>query len=278
MGKVVYIKFLFLLCLMANMQQVRGQSVFETEFDRKLYETKVKLVDEFFERFNGNEVREDIKDNMGFGQRKTNLLLLFNSSMFKPFEDSLFIEASKFVDEVIKDSVQIKYEDSLWVAKAVCKGTYRGKSVSFVLYLNVEKRSEDMYKWVIAKAEGDLFNISPVNDSPRIMLMPDDHETDFMSLYRATAENEKNIMRYSQNRFQIDCTSVFYSMVYTGLLKIGQVESLEFIFLQVPNYVFSIKETKRNTFNSGWLINSFQLMDGEQKSKFINYIYNNSKE
>lgn len=275
MRKTAFVKIAFiLLTYLVNTQTTFGQALFETELDSRLYASKVKLVDEFFDRFNGKDIREDITNDLGFGPRKTNLLLLFNGKMFKSQTDSVFVEATNFVDSVIKDSVRISYTDSCWFAKAHCKGKFRNQLVSFVLYLNTEKRTEDMYKWVIARAEGDVFNLVPNNTSPRIMLMPDDHETNFMSLFRVTGENNKNILRFKQAAFQIDCTSVFYAMVYTGLLKIDSVDSLDFFFLQVPNYVFTIKEFKRETFNSGWLIDSFEIMDDKQKENMVNYIYN----
>lgn len=238
-----------------------------------LYKTRVKLVDEFFERFNGKELRPDIKTGIGDTELK-NLLFLFNVGMFKSAQDSAFIEAKVFAQKVLRDSIHINYNDSTWVAKATCHGKMKGKAVDFVLYLNVENRRGKLYKWVIAKAEGDIFKLTPSVEKETIMLMPDDHETNFMSLKRITTEKDDYILNYKQKQFQVDETSVFYSLVNSGLLDIEFVKPLEFIFFQVPGYTFTITHFERESFNTGWLISSLKKTAEEEKAKFLNYIYN----
>lgn len=238
-----------------------------------LYKTRVKLVDEFFERFNGKELRPDIKTGTDDAELK-NLLVLFDAGMFKSAQDSAFIEAKKFAQKVLRDSIHINYKDSTWVAKATCHGRLKGKAVDFILYLNVENRQGKLYKWVIAKAEGDIFKLAPTVEKETIMLMPDDHETNFMSLKRVTTEKDDYILNYKQKQFHVDETSVFYSLVYSELLNIEFVKPLEFIFFQVPGYTFTITHFERENFNAGWLINSLKKTTEKEKSIFLNYIYN----
>lgn len=92
-----------------------------------LYKTRVKLVDEFFDRFNGKEFRPDIKSTSDDAKLK-NLLVLFNGKMFKSMEDSAFVEARTFAEKVIQDSIILHYQDSTWIAKATCHGKLKGKS------------------------------------------------------------------------------------------------------------------------------------------------------
>ena len=238
-----------------------------------LYKTRVKLVDEFFGRFNGKEFRPDIKADSK-DAKLNNVLVLFNAKMFKSMEDSAFVEAKAFAEKVIKDSITLHYQDSVWIAKAVCHGKLKGKTVDFTLYLNVENRRGKMYKWVIAKAEGNVFNLTPSLQKESIMLMPDDHETNFMSLRRITTEKDDYILNYKQKNYALDQTAVFYAYVYAGLLDIEYVKPLEFIFLQVPGYRFTISHFERENYNAGWLINSLDKITEEEKAEFLNYIYN----
>ena len=238
-----------------------------------LYKTRVKLVDEFFDRFNGKELRPDIKADSEDAKLR-NLLVLFNGKMFKSMEDSAFVEAKTFAEKVIQDSILLHYQDSTWIAKASCHGKLKGKTVDFTLYLNVENRRGKMYKWVISKAEGSIFNLTPSLEKESIMLMPDDHETNFMSLHRITTEKDDYILNYKQKEFNIDPTSVFYTYVYAGLLDIEYVNSLDFIFLQVPEYRFTISHFERDSYNAGWLISSLEKVTDEEKTEFLNYIYN----
>lgn len=238
-----------------------------------LYKAKVKLVDEFFERFNGREFRPDIKPEMKDAEL-LNLLVLFDGGVFTSPQDSAFIEAKTFVQKVLQDSIHINYNDTTWVAKATCHGKLKGKTVDFTLYLNVENRRGKLYKWVIAKAEGDIFKLSPSVEKETIMLMPDDHETNFMSLRRITTEKDDYILNYKQKQFNVDETSVFYSLVNAGLLDIEFVKPLEFLFFQVPGYIFTVTYIERDNYNAGWLISSFKKTTEEEKTVFLNNIYN----
>lgn len=270
MKKTRQISIMIMMLLAANF--ANGQ-VIGGLLNDKLYNTRVKLVDEFFERFNGKSLRLDIKEHDEDAKLK-NLLVLFNANMFKSLEDSAFIEAIKFAKKVLQDSITIHYHDSTWIAKAICHGTLNGKSVDFTLYLNVENRSGKLYKWVISKAEGSIFELKPSLQKETIMLMPDDHETNFMSLRRITTEKDDYILNYKQKFFSVDQTSVFFAYVNKGLLNIEYVKNLEFIFYQVPEYKFTIGHFDRENYNSGWLIKSLKKISDKEKTEFLKYIYN----
>ena len=241
-----------------------------------LYDSRIKLVDEFFDRFNGKEGHPAIAKN-DKNYRKKNLMLVFDGKMFKSKEDPKFKELQNFTDSIISKNININYSDSTWFAKAVCHGKLKGKEVDFTLYLNVEHRRENMCKWVIAKAEGDIFKLKPSFKSDKIMLMPDDHETNFMSLHRITTEKDDLITCYIQKSYPLDETSVFLSDVYNGLLDIEYVRDLQFEFYQVPGYIFRIKFIERETNNTGWLISSFNKVSENEKGDFLNYLYNKNK-
>lgn len=241
--------------------------------NEELYNYRIKLVDEFFERFNGKRFRPDIDINSDDAKLK-NLLVLFNAKMFKSLEDSAFIEAKSFAKKILQDSITIHYHDSTWIAKAVCHGTLKGKSVEFILYLNVENRRGNLYKWVISKAEGNIFELTPSLQKETIMLLPDDHETNFMSLRRITTEKDDYILNYKQKSFHVDQTTVFFTLVNTGLLNIEYVKSLDFIFFQVPGYTFSISHFEREKNNAGWLISTLEKKTEEEKANTLKYIYN----
>lgn len=253
-----------------------AQKVITNDLNAELYDSRIKLVDEFFDRFNGKEGHPDIsrKDK---DYRKKNLMFVFNGRMFKSKEDAKFKELQNFINTVIEKNISINYSDTTWFAKAVCHGKLKGKEVDFTLFLNVEHRKEDMYKWVIAKAEGDVFKLKPSLKSEKIMLMPDDHETNFMSLHRITTEKDDLISCYMQKDYPLDETSVFLSDVYNGLLDIDYVKDLQFIFYQVPNYVFRIKFIERETNNTGWLITDFDKVSEDEKEDFLDYLYNNKQ-
>ena len=269
-------RYFLCLALVSLFFVANAQKVITNDLNAELYDSRIKLVDEFFDRFNGKEGHPDIsrKDK---DYRKKNLMFVFNDRMFKSKEDAKFKELQNFINTVIEKNISINYSDTTWFAKAVCHGKLKGKEVDFTLYLNVEHRKEDMYKWVIAKAEGDVFKLKPSLKSEKIMLMPDDHETNFMSLHRITTEKDDLISCYMQKDYPLDETSVFLSDVYNGLLDIDYVKDLQFIFYQVPNYVFRIKFIERETNNTGWLITDFDKVSEDEKEDFLDYLYNNKQ-
>src|SRR5574344_2267596 len=183
------IKLRLLFSIIVAFMTIQGlhAQIIENKLDDELYKTRIKLVDEFFDRFNGKEYRPDLKKTDKEYQLK-NILVLFNGKMFKSSQDPYYIQAKVFAKKIIDDSIEIKYSDSTWVAKALCVGKLKGKPVEFTLYLRIENRRANLYKWVIAKAEGKVLKLKPSFEKESIMLKPDDHETNFMSLHRITTE------------------------------------------------------------------------------------------
>lgn len=260
--------FIYLCCMCffvsiasdAYSQVLIGEASYEQE-------ARVGLVDEFLKRFNGESFHPVVSSQDS--SRKSNLLFLVDIPSNSANRDSLFDEAVKFADTIIKDSICLRYSDSIWVAHATCKGLLEGKKVSFDVYLNVEHRTDDMYKWVISKVDGDCFDIAPKDVTNNIMFYPDDHEIKFMSLGRMTKEQPFNVSRFMSQMFEYDATSAFVYLVRSGKLKIEYVDELEFIFTQVPNYIFTIRYFERETVKSGWLIDRFETMSQDDKIKFL---------
>lgn len=238
---------------------------------------KVGLVDEFVKRFNGQELHPHVNP-VSDTKRRDNILYLFDSQESFARTDSVLNEITKFIDVVVKDSVRLNYEDSNWVGVARCKGTLNGKNISFYLYLTVQLRYEDMYKWVIAKASGDCFDIAPRDTSERIMLSPDSHETKFLSLSRITKEQPFNMALFMAKDYTYNPTSVFTYLVKTNQLKIDYVEHLEFIFTQVPGYMFHVQYFERESTRSGWLISKIYTVSDEEKRVFLDSLHVNQNE
>ena len=264
--KKVGLIFMFAISIISTY----GQGI--SELDVYMQKVRVGLVDEFLDRFNGKEVHPDIPITND-DARKKNLLMLLDLSQFSSKSDLRFKEASEMMDVVIKDSVHVNFSDTTWAAVAHCKGTLEGKAVRFDLYLTVQHRTGNMYKWVISKADGDLFNIKPRNESDKIMLHPDDHETNFMSLRRMTSEQPFNVRNFMSKKFDYDVTSVFTYLVYSKKLKIDYVDDLEFIFTQIPGYIFHVRYFEREKNNAGWLISNFYKSSQENTNAFWGMIH-----
>lgn len=230
--------------------------------------TRVGLVDEFFDRFNGKNTHPDIPSTQQDSRLK-NLLMLFDGMQFSSKDDARYVEAEVMMKKVKDEGICINYTDSMWAALAHCRGLLNGRSVKFNIILTVQHRKGNMYKWVISNADSDIIDVSPTNINDRIMLLPDDHETNFMSLRRLTAEQPCDILNFMVEGFEYHPTSVFVYLIYTKQLKIEYVEDLEFIFTQIPGYIFHVKYFERESSNAGWLISDFYETSNENKSAFL---------
>lgn len=248
-----------------------AQTISFNELNDYVQKVRIGLVDEFFDRFNGKTTHPDIPASLQ-DSRSKNLMMLFDLSQFSSKNDSKFGEAELMMNKAMEDSIYINYADSTWAALAHCKGTLNGKSVKFDLFLTVQHRRGNMYKWVISKADGSIFDITPKNNSDRIMLLPDDHETNFLSLKRMTSEQPFNVNLFMVNGFEYDKTSVFAYLVHSNLLKIDYVDDLEFIFTQIPGYIFHLKYFEREKNNAGWLISHFYESSDENKIAFLRFL------
>lgn len=247
-----------------------SQIVFEP--DPYLQKSRIGLVDEFMKRFNGETLHPNISKKTK-DSRKKNLQLLFNLAQYKSKQDPSFIKATDMVETIIKDSVTIHFNDKEWAAIAHCSGIIDGEKTTFNVYLTVQQRKADMYKWVISKVEGKCFKTYPRDTSDKIMLSPDDHETNFISLSRMTQEQPDNIKMFISKEHEYDETSVFMYLVRTKRLKINYVENLEFMFMQIPGYAFHIQYYERESGNSGWLISKFYHYTDIEKNNLLESLH-----
>ncbi len=227
---------------------------------------RIGLVDEFFDRFNNAiSVSDKVPDCID------RLMMLTDLSTMKSRVDPRFLTARAMMETAVDSAVHLNYSDTTWHALAHCRGVLDGKTVNFNLFLGVEQRHEaDLYKWVVKRAEGSVFSLKPAHPDKEVMLMPDDHETNFMSLHRMTAESWTDMPQFLNRGFQPDATTLFTEWVQSDRLKIDYVEKLEFVFTQIPGYVFHIGYFERETGNSGWLITQFYEVSNNEEKQFLN--------
>lgn len=238
-----------------------------------IYRGRVKLISEFMQRFNGEEKNPYI-DHKAPASEKINLCQLFDTEFILKNRQVREPEAFKFIDSVLQNKVKIQFSDAEWYAKAKCVGSFKGKEVTFHIYLTVESRGKKMYKWVISDVEGEIFNLTPSRESDKIMLYPNEHESDFMRLNSITDEKDDYITLYSSKYQNPNRLTVFNTLVYYGYLNLDYVSDLEYCFLQVPGYIFTIKEFERESTNSGWLISEWSEISDEDKETILQRLYN----
>lgn len=257
--------FIF-VCVGANFASAQTD-VFNL-LNRDLYLARVKLLDEFFARFNGEEVRSGLDEK--YSDRASGILMLFDLARYQSKSDSGFVAAENFSMCVLEKDIKLHYEDKNWFARIKCNGKLAQKSVEFNMTLCVEERDSAIYNWAISDVEGEIFRTSRDKPHKELFIMPNDNEQFFMSIRKLTTETYKFIDDYVKSDYKADALSTFLALVRNNCLKIEAVSDVEFIFLQVPEYIFSVKHFERESMNSGWLIDSCRKVSDEEKVKLLN--------
>ncbi len=234
-----------------------------SELDRNGYLARIKLVSEFMNRFNGLESHPDLQDSDSVRTRNYRMLLDLSSDVFSNPEGQK--SAIEFIDSIDTFRPKLLFNDGEWFARARCVGSLKGKEVKFDVFLSVEERKADMYKWVISNVDGAVFDLAPYSEKSRVFLLPNENEMDFMVLPELTKGRDEDITLYAPKNWRISPLTAFFTLVYYGDLEIEYVEEVTYTFMQVPGYIFTIREFVRDSSNSGWLISEWFKADAVRK-------------
>jgi len=225
-----------------------------------------KEMAEFFDRFNFKEpvqFADSLKPS-----RVKNIVSLFNLKDAKLYHAPETLTFLKFTSNDT-NKIYLNYGDKNWFAFAHCSFLYHNKTVTTDIILKPEGDSAHGYQWLIADVKSNLLAV-PVKGKTPSFINPMNHEIGFTELSKAL-NNKGGIFGYTPLSYHPDPLSAFLFMLKNGDLKFIQINSVDFQFLQVPGWIFSVKNFNRSEYNSGWLIYSLSRMDETEK---INYIKN----
>lgn len=124
------------------------------------------------------------------------------------------------------------------------------------------------YKWVIIGVKADFLSIEPTKRNEGLMISPVDNEVSFMSLAEITQNNSADILNYVNKNFEVNVLNTFLYLVKNKQIQVEFTERIVYHFLQIPNYIFTVQNYERESYNSGWLISSLMQMDDKLKSTY----------
>ena len=161
-------------------------------------------------------------------------------------------------------------------AEAVCRFRYRSAEIEVPVILHYVFDPENGSKWVIAgvgqhplplkearlpavKEKDVLRFINPVNN-----------EANFTDLSRVF-DDKQNLQDYfDRGLFSKPRFVAFYDGVLNDELQFLYVSEIRYHALQYDNWIFMVKEFRRNTLNSGWLISKLlRVNTPEEKNNYI---------
>ncbi|MBR6191375.1 MAG: hypothetical protein IKQ68_04355 [Prevotella sp.] len=215
------VSILTLLCSVA----VSAQVLLTGHINERLLQGRVKQVEEFMARFNGDEDwqggRMTVSDSI---MRTKYLRTLFDHRCF-PMKKGVIENgmAEQFIREVTESGVRLDYTDKAWQAEVDCRCVKNDTAFSATLTMRTVKVGDCEYRWEVvgmSDARMDVFS--------GLRLSPVEHEAGFTALLS---------MRLP--------------------VRVRVVSSVRFVFHTVPNYTFTVERIeKRNSYNTGWLITS----------------------
>lgn len=231
----------------------------------KDFAAQVKSVDEFIQRFNGDELHPELKRE----DRMFNILALFDYEMnHEGLSDSAFKKkVMDFVYQVNADGAKIKLTDDAFYAEADITVNISGKQTSLSIFLQSQTYNKDRIRWAIVGVHG-LTQAGIIDTEHFYGISPVDHETHFMSIGDIFAHNVPEIIGYRGKDTKIDELSVFLTMAKLDKIRIVNVNELTMHCLEIPNYVFTINEKGRRGRNSGWLISKIIKINENEKNEY----------
>lgn len=239
------------------------------------FNAQVKSVNEFIERFNGNEFKPGLNTD---SVRRDNILSLFDFKMSHGGMNDMEFKGllSNFVSEVANWDSCLSISSCGTIAEAVCLFKYEGKVKKITLLLQREQTNKGNQRWALTGVKG--MECLGLFDKKRITISPVDHETHFMSLHDLFQSNPLLVPSMRSQNIEIDQMSFLFGLSVSKKIQYLHVEELRFHFLDVPNYIFMIEEFGRKGTNSGWLISHLEKADKEVKNKYISNLFNTVKQ
>ena len=238
---------------------VRAQ-IFTTVIDETALQFRVKLIDEFFERFNYQTNYRGEKTILPYNkeERKNNFKTLLNLNKFSLEKDKLDSISQQFMDYVINNDIKISYEDTTWAAEAMGSFTYMKKNYARALVLRTELVKDCIYKWVVSDIQSPLFDNFPLVPDGALTIPPSDHGISFISLPEMFNLNKTAIANAYQKGYHRNNLVVFDFLMASGSIVMKEIKKVIFHF-HLKQFDFDVEKVENDKgYNQGWLINNIK--------------------
>ncbi|MFK7922200.1 MAG: hypothetical protein AB8H47_09595 [Bacteroidia bacterium] len=259
--------------------QQRG--VIQTDRNQELrFALRVKQIDEFFERFNGEPslaqdyLAEHYPDRLPI-PRAQHLWWLMDHGMTW---DSLLRD--QFLNDVCdtQSPAYMSFYDRVWFAELECQFVYQGVRQVGKLILHIQADENYASKWVISSLKADFVPDSIIGRFPypiyhladrNKLIRPTNHVPNFAGLGRVFRDST-HISHYFSNRFTSGSLFFLEEAVKSGDLKIEFVRGIKYHFMQIDNWIITVENFNRKEWNAGWLISNIIPASPTDKERYLN--------
>lgn len=267
--KQLYISF-FLCCVLfySNAQIVKDYR----------FEKENKVLDEFILRFNYNDtvylntLMNKLKiDHNSKIDRLTFIQYQFDYCNSSLMNDSVLI--NKFIQTVCQNEILLDTKDENWYALLKCSFNIKqddkvsNRIIPLNLVLQYIGNKEKGYKWIVVSVGGSIFKLEQKSN---LIINPVNNDVNFLDLHKLC--NGENYMNLVENEYKYDNLSMFLFALKNKDISLKSINSIQYHFMQIDNYIFTVDYFNRNKCNEGWLISSLKEINNEEKVNYKNEI------
>ncbi len=276
-------KIILLLIIVCGSGFNRSYAQYFTNLNKTedIFNYEVKVIDEFIERFNDDPnsfIRKTYKSQKkpftaGRERLLTSLFNLANANMLK--DTSL----NDFIRQVAGKPELIHFTDGHWYANIVAVINYDNKEMEVPVVLDIMSSKEGWSKWMIAgvgeiaPARAGKSNINykefEAKKAPTY-ISTSAYSTDFVELHYVFATNIDPKNFFEASLLNSEQGKNFVSLVKNGKIHFLYARNMTFSFFQVNNWIFNVEHFKRQSLNSGWLINDIRKVSATEKVRLEN--------
>jgi hypothetical protein len=160
-------------------------------------------------------------------------------------------------------------------AEVTCRFRYNSADVELPLILRYLSDAQKGSKWIICGVGVHSLALNDVT-IPKIkgntvtrFINPVNNEINFTELEKVF-DDKNNLHEYFDRDFFLKKRSIgFYNAVLQNQVRFLDVTDIQYHDLQYVNWIFTVKEYRRNTLNSGWLISKLIKAAPEAKEKYL---------
>ena len=234
-----------------------------------------KQMNEFAKRFNFTDVNyiDYLKESLGIEEdnpafsRKEMLYYLINHCESMGIKDSLLVQ--QFVETMLQQNYTIHKKDDNWFALVQCTYTFnsfqknkKGNDYVFELTLQYVGNDRDGYRWKLKAVNGEFFK----HDQTKAFISPAENEVGFQELFDLS--NKANYMGFVDEDIDIDNISAFLYLLKADCTKLKSIDSIQYHFLQIEGYTFTVDPFISPDCHKGWSISSILPMSEKEKNDY----------
>ncbi len=229
--------------------------------DETPLEFKVKQIDEFIRRFNFETMYNGVKpsDSVTFDERLKNMYTVFRLKNFESETNEPNKFMKDFCNYVIKNNLQLKYENNNWTAEVVCNAKMDNKKIQVSLFLQTEHIRDVLYKWVLVDVNSIFMQKLNTISKDSLFISPAEHGISFITLPRIINLSVSDVNTVFKKDWTPDRLSVFSYLISNKKLSLLTVDRVIYHWT-LGDYSFDVERFEgEDSFNQGWLVSKLVL-------------------